>query len=112
MIPLIITQDSYEQKEQKRKLEVLKAFVKMRENGTYEGCPPDIFPKQLKLALMTDAERLEYLLLHPPTFRDSYGSIEYMPCGLHTVDDQGCEGQVITEKGKKRFVRWWEEDMA
>lgn len=110
MIPFIISKNDFEADEEKRQWEVVKQFLAERDNGTYEGVPEKVFQQQLKIGLMTQSQRLKYALLNPPTFRDSYGSIEFMNRGLHTVDDQGFEGQVIEKNGKPFFIRWLEED--
>ena len=111
MIPFIIqATNDFEADEEKRQWQVVKQFLAERENGAYEGVPNKIFQQQLKIGLMTQSQRLKYALQNPPTFRDSYGSIEFMPRGLHTVDDQGFEGQVIQKNEKPFFVRWAEED--
>lgn len=77
----------------------------------YDGVPEWVQIAQEKIEAMTKEEIIKFAEKNPPTFKESYGTIEKMDLGLHTTDDQGFEGQVISRNGKKSYHRWVNDDI-
>jgi len=107
----MINQSDFLEKEEKRKIKVINQMVEQKENYSDDF----VWKCQLKLALMTNSERVIYAINKRPTFQKTHKvrSIQQLTANLHTVDDQGFEGQVIqNENGLKWFCRWVLDDLG
>ena len=110
MIQPIITQSDFLEKEEKRKTKVINQMVEQKERYSDDY----VWKCQLRLELMTKSERLIYAINTKPTFEKTHKvtSIQGLTTNLHTVDDQGFEGQIIENKdGLKWFCRWILDDL-
>lgn len=76
------------------------------DDGRFEDCPRKLIRLWIKLDKMSEGELVEYSKNNPST---GVPLTEDNIC-LHTVDDQGLEGQICQDpNGKIYFHRWVDE---